>query len=185
MGQAQPKTGAIRLEKYPERFRARIAGRVVRVTASAPGANPRFEAELVVDRSKPLPPAKTHPLTGMPLAEMTEENFDDTDAVSVETNELPLSDLAPKGDPAPGFVMTRFSVQPEPEKSGPLYPEYPPVKQGSRVVLIWHGQRAVAGVSAGTYIRCSGMLSLRAEPATIYNPRYEIVPAHIIESMSL
>lgn len=181
-----PETGTVRrLDRYPERFRARVAGRVARVTASAPGASPRFEAELIVERSRPLPPAKTHPLTGMPLAEMTEDDFGNSDTVAVETSELPVSDFSADPRPTAGFLARRFSVLPEPEKSGPLYPDYPPLEEGQRLLLIWHGQREVPGLSAGTYIRCRGMLSLRATPATIYNPRYEIVPAHIIDSVDL
>lgn len=172
----------LRMDEYPQRFRARIAGRVTRITASAPGKNPRFEAEIIVERSKPLPPAKTHPLTGMPLAEMTEEDFDDSENVTAESEELPVSDLTVKTDPVPGFLLHKYSVRKEPEKNGPLYPEFPPVKAGGRVILIWHGQNAVPGILAGTYVRCSGMLSLRTQPATIFNPRYEIVPAHILES---
>lgn len=176
---------AVRMEKYPQRFRARVAGRVVRVTASAPGANPRFEAEVVVEKSKPLPPAKTHPLTGMPLAEMTEDNFDDSENVAAENVDLPVSDVNVKAEPAPGFLLHKYSVYKEPEKSGPLYPEFPPLNAGDRVVLIWHGQSKVPGILAGTYVRCSGMLSLRSKPATIFNPRYEIVPAHVMDSVVL
>ena len=42
--------------------------------------------------------------------------------------------------------------------------------------LIWHGQRSVPGVLAGSLLRCSGMLSQYPGDPRIYNPRYEIVP---------
>lgn len=158
-----------RLETYPQRFRARVAGRVERVHISHREANPRFEVILLVERSKPLPPAKTHPLTGMPIAE-TGEDLDDTVDISAEdenTGQMPAVETDS------GFG-TRFSVT----KTAPkvLYPDFAPLEPGVRVRLIWLGQRQVPGIVAGGYLRVSGMLSTRDEPV-IYNPRYEIVPS--------
>ncbi|WP_193554691.1 hypothetical protein [Rothia halotolerans] len=50
-----------------------------------------------------------------------------------------------------------------------------PLPAGSLVRLVWHGQRVVPGVGAGTRLRCSGMLTGSGPDAVIYNPRYEIV----------
>ncbi|MCP3427184.1 hypothetical protein NBM05_14505 [Rothia sp. AR01] len=50
-----------------------------------------------------------------------------------------------------------------------------PVAAGARVRLVWHGQRIVSGVGAGTTLRCSGLLTRSGADAVIYNPRYEIV----------
>lgn len=157
-----------RLEAYPQRFRARVAGRVERVHIAHAEAAARFEVILLVDRSKPLPPAKTHPLTGMPLAE-TGEDLDDTADVSAEdqnTGQIPVID-------ADAGFGTRFSVT----KTVPrvLYPDFAPLPAGSRLKLIWLGQREVPGILAGGYLRVSGMLAT-GDPALIYNPRYEIVP---------
>ena len=53
-----------------------------------------------------------------------------------------------------------------------------PLAPGARVRLIWHGQRSVPGLDAGTRLRCSGMLARDAVGPVIYNPRYEIVSRH-------
>ena len=168
--QQQAAGPVTRLEEYPERFRARAAGRVTRVHMSHVGANPRFEVTLLVDKSKPLPPAKTHPMTGMPIAE-TGEDLDDTTDVSTteDTSTGQISVL----DEETGFT-TRFSVN----RAAPrvLYPEFPPLSPGTVLTLVWQGQRQVPGIEAGGYLRVSGMLSTREKPLT-YNPRYEIVPA--------
>lgn len=160
-----------RLEAYPERFRARLAGRVQRVQMSHRGSNPRFEVSLLVERSKPLPPAKTHPMTGMPIAE-TGEDLDDTADVSTteDTSTGEISVL----DAETGFT-TRFSVNQPTHRV--LYPDFPPLAAGSYLTLIWQGQRQVPGIEAGGYLRVSGMLSTREQQPVIYNPRYEIVPA--------
>lgn len=158
-----------RLETYPERFRARVAGRVERIHISHREANPRFEVILLVGRSKPLPPAKTHPLTGMPIAE-TGEDLDDTFDISAEDEN---NGQMPAVESDAGFG-TRYSVT----KTVPrvLYPDFAPLVPGTRVRLIWLGQQQVPGIVAGGYLRVSGMLSTRDEPV-IYNPRYEIVPS--------
>lgn len=158
-----------RLETYPQRFRARVAGRVERVHISHREANPRFEVILLVERSKPLPPSKTHPLTGMPMAETGEDLDDTVDICAEEENTGRTSAVETEA----GFG-TRFSVI----KTAPrvLYPDFSPLSPGMRVRLIWLGQRQVPGIVAGGYLRVSGMLSTRDEPV-IYNPRYEIVPS--------
>lgn len=161
----------IRLDVYPERFRARVAGRVELVRISHPGASPRFEVSLQVERSKPLPPAKTHPMTGMPIAE-TGEDLDDTTDVS--TTEDTATGQISVLDTETGFT-TRFSVN----TTGPrvLFPEFPPLEPGVRLTLVWLGQGQVPGIEAGGYLRVSGMLSTRENTPIMYNPRYEIVPS--------
>lgn len=170
MGETEHQGPVTRLEVYPERFRARVAGRVELVRISHVGISPRFEVTLGVERSKPLPPAKTHPMTGMPIAE-TGEDLDDTADVSTteDTSTGEISVL----DAETGFT-TRFSVN----KAVPrvLFPDFPPLKPGVRLTLIWLGQRQVPGIEAGGYLRVSGMLSTREETPMMYNPRYEIVP---------
>lgn len=43
------------------------------------------------------------------------------------------------------------------------------------VNLLWHGQRSVPGVMAGTRLRCVAVVSFTDGVATMYNPRYEII----------
>ncbi|RLY95064.1 hypothetical protein CWC38_08245 [Kocuria tytonicola] len=43
------------------------------------------------------------------------------------------------------------------------------------VELLWHGQRTVPGVAAGTRLRCLAVLCHPDGVPTMYNPRYEIV----------
>ncbi|MEE1620104.1 hypothetical protein ACQ3I4_01770 [Zafaria sp. Z1313] len=43
--------------------------------------------------------------------------------------------------------------------------------------LVWHGQRTVPGVVAGARLRFSGMVSAVDGVPTVFNPRYEILPA--------
>ncbi|WP_237189196.1 asparaginase [Rothia nasimurium] len=171
MNRSGGSENSTRLETYPERFRARVAGRVAKVTLAQVGANPRFEVTLLVERSKPLPPAKTHPMTGMPIAE-TGEDLDDTTDVSTteETRTGEISVL----DAETGFT-TRFSVNQVAPRV--LYPDFPPLTPGTRLKLYWLGQRQVPGIEAGGYLRVSGMLSTRENTPVIYNPRYEIVQA--------
>lgn len=51
----------------------------------------------------------------------------------------------------------------------------PALEPGCVVRLIWHGQRSVPGIGAGTSLRGSGMLTGRRDQRIIFNPRYEIV----------
>ncbi|WP_233555872.1 hypothetical protein [Galactobacter caseinivorans] len=44
-----------------------------------------------------------------------------------------------------------------------------------RVRLRWIGQRKVPGVDAGTWLRCTGLLTLDGESPVMYDPRYEIL----------
>lgn len=53
-----------------------------------------------------------------------------------------------------------------------------PLGPGTHVRLVWHGQRTVPGIGAGTRLRCSGMLADLDGAPVIYNPRYEIVSRH-------
>ncbi|RUQ22735.1 hypothetical protein [Kocuria sp. HSID16901] len=53
-----------------------------------------------------------------------------------------------------------------------------PLGPGTHVRLVWHGQRTVPGIGAGTRLRCSGMLADLNGVPVIYNPRYEIVSRH-------
>ncbi|RKQ36284.1 hypothetical protein [Kocuria tytonis] len=41
--------------------------------------------------------------------------------------------------------------------------------------LLWHGQRTVPGVSAGTRLRCLAVVCHPDGVPTMYNPRYEII----------
>ncbi len=43
------------------------------------------------------------------------------------------------------------------------------------VKLLWHGQRSVPGVMAGTKLRCVAVVSFTDSVPTMYNPRYEII----------
>ena len=43
------------------------------------------------------------------------------------------------------------------------------------VELLWHGQRTVPGVVAGTRLRCLAVVCHPDGVPTMYNPRYEIV----------
>lgn len=53
-----------------------------------------------------------------------------------------------------------------------------PLGPGTHVRLVWHGQRTVPGIGAGTRLRCSGLLASVSGAPVIYNPRYEIVSRH-------
>lgn len=46
---------------------------------------------------------------------------------------------------------------------------------GEHVKLLWVGQRRVAGIEPGTWVRCSGLLTREAEEPVLYDPRYEIL----------
>ncbi|MFW0155250.1 asparaginase [Rothia sp. P6271] len=165
-----------RLERYPERFRARVGGRVVHVTLSAPTEPPRYTAVLEVRRSKPLAPSNYHQLTGIPIIEVLEEDSDDeTQEVIADDDDSPEETLTDIEE----YNIPQYRVSSYPKTPAPLYPEFPPLAEGDYLELIWHGQRNVPGIVAGTYIRCSGMLSQRVTPHRMYNPRYEIVPSHI------
>ncbi|MBD2761560.1 OB-fold nucleic acid binding domain-containing protein [Kocuria sp. cx-116] len=45
----------------------------------------------------------------------------------------------------------------------------------SYVALLWHGQRSVPGIMAGTRLRCVAVVSFTDSVPTMYNPRYEII----------
>lgn len=115
---------------FPERFRAQAQGRVQGLLIAGPQSAARFEVRLQVEGSKPLPPAQTYPMTGLPRQAL----------------DLP-------------------------------YPDQPPLPAGTCLRLIWLGQRQVPGIEAGCFLRVSGLLSLRGDEPTIYNPRYEIIQA--------
>ncbi|PZP36847.1 MAG: hypothetical protein DI613_02920 [Kocuria rhizophila] len=54
----------------------------------------------------------------------------------------------------------------------------PPQELGrgdSYIKLLWHGQRSVPGVMAGTKLRCVAVVSFTDSVPTMYNPRYEII----------
>ncbi|WP_016996417.1 hypothetical protein [Kocuria atrinae] len=50
-----------------------------------------------------------------------------------------------------------------------------PGRGDSYVKLLWHGQRSVPGVMAGTKLRCVAVVSFTDSVPTMYNPRYEII----------
>jgi len=45
--------------------------------------------------------------------------------------------------------------------------------------LVWQGQRSVPGVTAGTRLRCVGVVSFRDGRPTMFNPRYEIIAKQV------
>ncbi|MEX5299461.1 hypothetical protein RCG67_11845 [Kocuria sp. CPCC 205292] len=45
--------------------------------------------------------------------------------------------------------------------------------------LVWHGQRSVPGVTAGTRLRCAGVVSFRDGRPSMFNPRYEIIAKQV------
>lgn len=45
--------------------------------------------------------------------------------------------------------------------------------------LVWQGQRSVPGVTAGTRLRCVGVVSFRDGRPTMHNPRYEIIAKQV------
>lgn len=48
-------------------------------------------------------------------------------------------------------------------------------REDSYVALVWHGQRSVPGIMAGTRLRCVAVVSFTDSVPTMYNPRYEII----------
>lgn len=178
-----------RLQAYPERFRARVAGRVLQVSLSAPGLPPRYEAVLEVEKSRPLPPISVHALSGIPMVEVVGDDLDDESEVAAEddNDRGDAEDSATAGGTALEHVDEDDDAQSFPQyrvhrhavKPAPLYPDHPPVAAGEKVQLVWHGQKSVPGITAGTYLRVSGMLSTRQSPVRIFNPRYEIVPVRV------
>ena len=136
---------------YPERFRVRLAGRIDQVWIPPLDAKPVYRAELVVAKSRLLQRVSPLAVLGIPLVvEPPGEDIDDS-----------------SNTPAPKAV------------SGPLGAKSPtetPEWAAFAHTLLWHGQRSVPGVLAGSLLRCSGMLSQYPGDPRIYNPRYEIVP---------
>lgn len=47
------------------------------------------------------------------------------------------------------------------------------------LLLVWQGQRSVPGVTAGTRLRCVGIVSFRDGRPTMFNPRYEIIAKQV------
>lgn len=45
--------------------------------------------------------------------------------------------------------------------------------------LVWHGQRTVPGVTAGTRLRCVGVVSFRDGRPSMFDPRYEIIARQV------
>lgn len=46
------------------------------------------------------------------------------------------------------------------------------------VTLIWLGRREIRGIAPGTYLKARGRVANRRGVMTIFNPMYEILPAH-------
>ena len=152
---SQPPVG------YPERFRVRLAGRIDQVWIPPLDAKPVYRAELVVAKSRLLQRVSPLAVLGIPLVvEPPGEDIDDS-------SNTPASKAVsgPLGAKAPTETSELAA-----------FARTPPFEPGSRVSLIWHGQRLVPGVMAGSLLRCSGMLSQYPGDPRIYNPRYEIVP---------
>lgn len=66
-----------------------------------------------------------------------------------------------------------------------LTPEWPQEAGGEDqggtppVRLVWQGRRGVPGVTAGTRLRCVGVVSFREGRPTMFNPRYEIIAKQV------
>ena len=62
-----------------------------------------------------------------------------------------------------------------------LVPECPsrPDADPRPLRLVWQGQRSVPGVTAGTRLRCAGVVSFRDGRPTMFNPRYEIIAKQV------
>ena len=146
---------------YPERFRVRLAGRVEQVWLPALQDKPMYRAELVVAKSSPLA------LIGMPIVEPPGEDFEEESEDPEKQHHLNTASLA--------------TVTSQLEIVDVAFPSYPPFNYGDRVILKWQGQQMVPGVLAGALLRCSGVVSIRANQPIIYNPRYEIVPQFFVE----
>ena len=164
----------VRLEKYPDRFRVRLAGRVMQIRMPAADEPPHFEALIEVEKSRPLPPVSVHALSGIPMVEVIGDDLDEDQEVTADDEELD-QDTA-EGLETEEQSFPQYRVFRHESKPAPLYPDYPPMVSGTRVRLVWHGQHSVPGIIAGTSLRASGMLTQRHGRHTIYNPRYEIVP---------
>ena len=144
---------------YPERFRVRLP------TADS---KPMYRAELLVAKSKPLQWANPRALIGMPIVEPPGEDFDEEAEAHADTGQhLNTASLA--------------TVTSQLETVDVAFPAYPPFNYGDRVMLKWQGQQVVPGILAGALLRCSGVVSIRANQPIIYNPRYEIVPQFFVE----
>lgn len=46
------------------------------------------------------------------------------------------------------------------------------------VQLIWLGRRTIPGIEAGRTLRAHGRLAIREGRKVLYNPQYELLPAH-------
>ncbi|MEZ7677423.1 asparaginase [Rothia mucilaginosa] len=152
---------------YPERFRVRLAGRVEQVWLPALQDKPMYRAELVVAKSKPLQWSSPLALIGMPIVEPPGEDFEEESEDPEKQHHLNTASLA--------------TVTSQLEIVDVAFPSYPPFNYGDRVILKWQGQQMVPGVLAGALLRCSGVVSIRANQPIIYNPRYEIVPQFFVE----
>lgn len=153
---------------YPERFRVRLAGRVEQVWLPTAHSKPMYRAELLVAKSKPLQWTNPRAIIGMPIVEPPGEDFDeDAEAPTDVGKHLNTASLA--------------TVTSQLETVDMAFPSYPPFNYGDRVILKWQGQQVVPGVLAGALLRCSGVVSIRANQPIIYNPRYEIVPQFFVE----
>ena len=152
---------------YPERFRVRLAGRVEQVWLPALQDKPMYRAELVVAKSKPLQWSSPLALIGMPSVEPPGEDFEEESEDPEKQHHLNTASLA--------------TVTSQLETVDVAFPSYPPFNYGDRVILKWQGQQMVPVVLAGALLRCSGVVSIRANQPIIYNPRYEIVPQFFVE----
>ena len=155
---------------YPERFRVRLAGRVNQVWLPSAHDKPVYRAELLVDKSKPLQWANPLALIGMPIVEPPGEDLDEEEV------------HARRSSGTVSLHTTTLATVVVPEQPSKVsFPPYPPFRSGDRVILKWQGQRMVPGILAGALLRCSGVVSVRANQPIIYNPRYEIVPQFFVE----
>ncbi|GGG56037.1 hypothetical protein GCM10011374_18700 [Kocuria dechangensis] len=68
----------------------------------------------------------------------------------------------------PDCVLEQPAPQGAPDGAGPR-----------SLRLVWQGQRSVPGVTAGSRLRCVGVVSFRDGQPTMFNPRYEIVAKQV------
>lgn len=75
--------------------------------------------------------------------------------------------------PVTGVQCYTALLVPECAPAGPGGAEPPPLR------LVWQGRRGVPGVTAGTRLRCVGVVSFRDGRPTIFNPRYELIAKQV------
>lgn len=157
----------------PGRIRVLVAGHVVRVTLQPAGGPARYEAELEIETSYRT--VVTETATGSSTAP------GGSSVRGPRRAQAPVRQQPPSRHQSPDQRMRHRAAFAPPTSVIALdmprfeEDEEAPVRPGARVQLVWHGQRTVPGIRAGTRLRCSGLLAFREADPVIHNPRYEIV----------